>query len=444
MTRARLDGLYLLLLGSAVFLLLGAALEYASPVSMADFKAVYYGARCLIQHVDPYRESEFLGVYKAEGGDRPSDPIRVRRAVTLNVNLPTTLVFVAPFATLPWGTAHLLWSVLIAGSFTLAAFLMWDFGADYAPLISGVLISVLLANSELLLLMGNTAGIVVSLCIVSVWCFLKERFVFVGVLCLAVGLAIKPHDVGFVWLYFLSAGGVYRKRALQALVVTVALGLASIMWVSHVAPLWMPELQSNLLATSARGDLNDPGPASMGGHGLGMVINLQSVISVFWDDPHIYNPASYLVCAPLLLVWVFVTLRSRSSQASAWLALAAIAALSMLPVYHRQYDAKLILLTVPACAMLWAEGGLIGALALGVNTAAFVLTADLPWALLFGLISHVRPSTTGLSGQILMAVQVFPIPLTLLTMGIFYLWVYVRRCSAHAFPHPQQGHAEGV
>jgi hypothetical protein len=71
MTRARLDGLYLLLLGSAVFLLLGAALEYASPVSMADFKAVYYGARCLIQHVDPYRESEFLGVYKAEGGDRP-------------------------------------------------------------------------------------------------------------------------------------------------------------------------------------------------------------------------------------------------------------------------------------------------------------------------------------------------------------------------------------
>ena len=55
MTKARLDALYLLLLGSAVFLLLGAALEYSSPVSMADFKAVYYGARCMIQHVDPYR-----------------------------------------------------------------------------------------------------------------------------------------------------------------------------------------------------------------------------------------------------------------------------------------------------------------------------------------------------------------------------------------------------
>jgi len=34
----------------------------------------------------------------------------------------------------------------------------------------------------------------------------------------------------------------------------------------------------------------------------------------------------------------------------------------MLVTYHRPFDAKLLLLAVPACAMLWAEGGRIGGL----------------------------------------------------------------------------------
>jgi hypothetical protein len=98
----------------------------------------------------------------------------------------------------------------------------------------------------------------------------------------------------------------------------------------------------------------------------------------------------------------------------------------MLPVYHRLNDAKLLLLTVPACAMLWAEGGAIGWLALTVNTAAFVLTGDLPWIVLLSLIRILRLSSTGLSGQILAIVLVFPTPLILLVTGVFYLWVYTR------------------
>jgi hypothetical protein len=106
----------------------------------------------------------------------------------------------------------------------------------------------------------------------------------------------------------------------------------------------------------------------------------------------------------------------------------------MLPVYHRQLDAKLLLLTVPACAILSAEGGLIRRLALLATTAGFVLTGDLTWAFLLGLISKLPLSMTGLSEEILTAVQVFPAPLILLVMGVFYLWVYVRRCYEPAPP----------
>jgi hypothetical protein len=204
------------------------------------------------------------------------------------------------------------------------------------------------------------------------------------------------------------------------------------MWVWHIAPNWVWELHSNILAFSAHGGINDPGLASSGAHGLAMVISLQPVISVFRDDPAIYNAGSYLLCAPLLLIWAFVTLRSRTTPARAWLALAAVAALSMLPVYHRQYDAKLLLLTVPACAMLWAEGGPIGRLALLLNTAGFVLTGDLTWVVLLGLIHRLHLPATELSQWILIAVQVFPAPLIILSISVFYLWVYARRCSSSA------------
>jgi hypothetical protein len=305
-----------------------------------------------------------------------------------------------------------------------AAFLIWDLGADYQPAVSGVLIGFLLANSEVLVITGNAAGIVISLCVVAVWCFLRERFALAGILCLAISLAIKPHDTGLVWLYFLLAGGVYRKRALQTLLATTVIGLPAILWVWHVAPHWLREMHFNILAYSVSGGINDPGLASSGARGLDMLVSLQGIAGIFRDNPNFYNPASYLICAPLLLVWALVILRSRRSQQGVWLALAAIAALSMLPVYHRQLDTKLLLLTVRACAMLWAEGGLIGRLALLVNAAGFVLTGDLPWVILLGLINHLH-----MPWRMLIAVQVLPVPLALLGMGIFYLSIYVRRCS---------------
>jgi hypothetical protein len=433
MTKARLDGLYLLVLGGLIFLMLGAILERANPAPMSDFKAVYYGARSVLDHSDPYKDGEILSRYLADGGKFPSDPIlahSARRAIVVCINLPTALFLVAPLALLSWGAAHVLWMILMAGSLMLAAFLMWDLGASYAPVLAGALIAIVLANSEVLVIIGNAAGIVISLCLIAVWCFVRNRFVMVGVVCLAISLAFKPHDGGLVWLYFLLAGGVHRKRALQSLVVAGAISILALLWVAQVAPHWMQELHANLAATSARGDLNDPGPSSSGAHTLGMVISLQTVISLFRDDASFYNPASYLVGGALILVWIVVTLRSRFSLERAWLALAAIAALSMLPVYHRIYDSKLLLLTVPACALLWSEGRMVGKLALLVNAAAFVVTGDMPWAVIFGVISHLRPTTPWLSGWILTAIVVFPAPTVLVLMGIFYLWVYWSRSSA--------------
>lgn len=225
MTKARRDGLTLLVLGSLVFLLLGIALENAALAPSADFRALYYPARCLVQNSDPYLVSEVLPIYQADSAHFPGDPWKNREIATRNVYPPTAFTFMLPFALLKWGPAHILWLILTIASILYASFLMWDLGANDSPVLSGALIALFLVNSELLVISSNAAGIVVSLCVVAVCCFLRERFVWVGILCLAVSLTIKPQETGLVWLYFLLAGGVYRKRALQSLLVTIAVSL---------------------------------------------------------------------------------------------------------------------------------------------------------------------------------------------------------------------------
>jgi len=179
--------------------------------------------------------------------------------------------------------------------------------------------------------------------------------------------------------------------------------------------------------------MNDPGPTSVQPWSRGAAtVSLQTVFSVFRDDPRFYNPATWLVCAPFLLVWTIATLRSRASQAGAWLALAAIAPLSILPLYHRLHDTRILLLTIPACAMLWAEGGSIAWLALLFTALGAIFTGDFFVQLLALYGNHVGESASGLHGQLLTLVLSRPVPLILLIVGIFYLYVYLRRTFAPA------------
>jgi hypothetical protein len=411
----------------------------ASPNLMIDFKGIYYFTRCLLQHTDPYQPSEPLRIYLADGVNRPMPPNEPLQVLTLDEYTPTTFIFVAPFATLPWETAAVLWAMLGFGGIIVAAFLMWDLASCYAPAISCCLICFILANCEILFTIGNPAAIAISLCAVCVWCFLKDRFVWVGVLCLAASLAIKPHDAGFVWLYFLLAGAPYRKRALQTLAITAVIGLAAIAWVTPIAPHWVQEWHSNLIAISGHGGICDPGPAASNGRGPIMIIGLQSVVAVFRDDPRIYNSVSLLICGALLLIWAFRALRVLVSETNTYLALAAVAPLTLLVSYHRAHDSKLLLLAVPACAMLWASGRLIRWLGLLFTSAAIVFTADMPLTILKILTKNLHLSTTELSGQMLTVLVMWPAQLTLLAMGIFYLWIYVRHDPIQCYPGTDKG-----
>ncbi|MGA8088765.1 MAG: glycosyltransferase family 87 protein [Terracidiphilus sp.] len=440
MKRSRLSGVSALLFGTALFIFLGSVFEIHAPGVAGDFKASYYSARCFVQRgCDPYAEGDVFRLYEEQEHAHLPVSDSSRSVVTRYVYLPTAFLFTAPFALLPVGPAHVLWMTVTAASLALAGFLMWSFGLNDAPLASGVLLGFLLANSGMALAIGNPAGVTVGLCVIAVWCFVNERFVPAGVICLAISLALKPHDAGFVWLYLLLAGGTLRRCALRSVAVYVVFTLPILLWTTRISPHWIQALHSNLLWFSQQGGINDPGPSSFTGHGVIRAIDLQAAISVFKDDPHFYNGMSFLACGLLFFAWTFVVLRSRQSSAGLWFVFAGIAALSMLPSYHRPYDAKLLLLTVPGFAILWAEGGVVRWAALLVTGSAICATGDFPLAMLALFARRLPLSADSFFGKLITVLLWSPTPLILLVTSIFFLWAFVRRSSRSVAISPFAG-----
>jgi len=431
--RSRKDALYLLTLGAAVFLLFGFALQFSASDSREDFRAVVYGSRCLLHKCDPYNEDQLFKFYERDLGTPAALHFR-GHSLTQYVNLPATLLITAPFAMLPFEISSLLWSLVTATSFILGSFLIWEMSSSYAPVLSAALIAMSLVSGAIVLGNGNPAGLVVAFCLIAVWCLLKDRFILAGMLCFSISLALKPHDAGLVWLYFFIAGGKLRVRALQTFAITALLSLAAVLWVSISVPNWLPELRTNMATMAAHGGNNDPGPAgpTSRDRAIETIVNLQSAAALIQDQPNFYNTLTFLVCGLLSLSWCACTFLSPRTPEFAWLAFATIVPLTMLVTYHRAYDTRLLVLAVPACAMLFAEGGKVGKAAIVVTTLALFFTGELSIALISPLLSQIPMPTAGRPalGNLLLT---RPAPLALLLMTGFYLWVLIRRSRRQPF-----------
>jgi hypothetical protein len=429
-----LPSLFVLLAAAGVSLLWSLSLARNSPGGMMGFPGIYYGTRCLMHHCDPYNVQQLTAFSASSGAAMQDMPLPRLQAMTLYVNLPTTSLFVAPFAALPLQTALMLWNCLLIVAFLIATLLMWQLGAARSRGVALLLASIVLANCEVVFSGGNTAGFVVALCVIAVWCFLQSRLEVVGVLCLAAGLAMKPHDAALIWLYFLLAGGSLRKRALQAAGLAATLAVVAAIWVSFAAPHWLPEMRSNLAAISAPGGINEPGPSSIGVNSADMIIDLQTVFSIVRNEPGFYNTATYLTCGAVLLFWTRAVLRARFTPQSAWFALVSVASLSMLITYHRSYDAKLLLIAIPACAVLWSERGKVAWVALALTGTCVMMTADIPLTVVALATEHLPMTAPGVGAKLTAILLGRPAPLLLFATALFYLWVFVRRTRAADAP----------
>jgi hypothetical protein len=423
LSRARIDSLVYFLLGAAAFLALGWLSPPDPSLDLSDFKAVYYASRAQVLGQDPYIPANLFHLYRYDPAVTSAAQAGARDVVIYCVNLPTTLLLFAPFALLSSPAAHLIWPIVTAALFLLAAYLVWDVAVDWAPRVTGLLLLIVLSGSQLLLQTGNAAGVVVSLATIAAWCFLRDRYIAAGVLCLGLALALKPQDAGLVWLFFVLTPR-FRLRALQALGVVAALAVPAALWTWHVSPHWIDELHRNVQSTFAPGQLNDAANVMIDPVVRGpMIISLQTITSLYWSNAAVYNAIAYLVLAPVLLFWITAVLKRRFADLDVWIGLAAAVPITMLLGYHRQYDSRLLLVAVPACALLSRAGDRAGRLAVWFTFAAALASSSIVISMIGNFTFGLRTDHAGPMRTLVYSLIGRPVPWAMLALAMFYVSV---------------------
>ena len=342
-------GALLLLVASLVFVVRGFRSESGFLWSR-DFKPLYAGARCLLHNQDPYDVNALRQQYVQGGGDledmQPFQP-------HYSLYPPPGFFLVTPLALLPWPIAHVVFLVISAALMVTASFLVaWLCLAD-SPILVPALIGVFLIGGNQLMMLAQPAGPAIGLCVIGVVLLLRQRYKWLAIIAFSLSLALKPHTGALVWLYFFLTRR-YRASAVKTAAVTVAICMVAVLWVSFMPASihWVHELRENLKATELHGALSDPGPLDIEAY---WITTLQTVFSVIRDNKAFYNTVSWTLSTALLLMWFAAIRRSPQSRERDMFAIACITCLSMLPIYHRAYDTKLLLLCFPAIAIVLRE-----------------------------------------------------------------------------------------
>ena len=336
-----------------------------------DFKTVYGASRCLLKGCDPYDSAQALHAYLDGGG--PSGEIFPSFRAHEVIYMPSALALLTPLEFLRWRMADRIWLALSTGIFVAGCLLIAGLCFRLAPLTSAMGIGMMLIGSTKPVMLAQPEQLSSGLCAIAVWCFFARRHQWLGTICFAIALAFKPHAVGLIWLFFLLCTE-YRPRALRVLVATILISLPGFVWMS-VMPAsshWLHEVRANVAALSQHGMTNDPGPANPRAVDL---VGLQNMLSLVRDDPRSYNSVTYAVCGLLIVAWWVALQRFPPSLERDYLGLAVIALISMLPVYHRDYDVGLLIVIFPGLAMLASRVG-----GLGLAASAITLLAWIPLA----------------------------------------------------------------
>lgn len=386
-----------------------------------DFRAVYGSSRCLIAGCNPYNSVDMRTQFLAHGGSlAEADTPQYGPFQPHYVGYPpSALFYLAPFALLPWPLAWKVFLCVGIGLYAIAALLFADLCSEYVPIAASACLGYFLAVEHDIVMLGQPTLLAAALLSIGVWCLVKNRCPRLGVLSFALSLALKPPLGGLFLLYFLIATPSYRKRALQVIGLTVILCLPALLWFSqHFATRnWVQDYKANLSGISAPGKISDPGPQNKSEN---LIIDLQTIVSRYRDEPSFYNPAVWIFSATVIAVWIYPVRRLRPSLEKDILCIAVIATFSMLPVYHRSYDSRALLILFPALAVLMKRTVWWG------RTAA-ILTVLASFVLSEWYSRGTRPASRVAlylkHSLILQTAVVHIVPLILLAISAFYLVV---------------------
>jgi len=341
----------LLLLAATEFVIRG-PLRYfpvlSSGSTWSDITQIYVPSRAWLMGEDPYDPDNFMVLYHQatnavvdRGGFRSHSPHPL-----------TALVVFSPIASLPWPWARVLWTLLIStiifpAIWALSSLLGVGRSNSKLAFAAGTLA---LAPLHTGIAVGNVSILGIALCTIAFWASTRQKDILAGTL-IALSACLKPQLGALFLLYYLL------RRRWRIVWVAVAVGSAvfvvGVLRLGIAGTPWWKDFWENAGLTEHHRLMDFADPSSL----RFTMINLQVVLYGLLPNSFFANAGALLVGLSLWGRWAYIALRAAAGRSELLMA-STFLTIGLLPSYHRNYDA--VLLIFPLCWALSAEAANYG------------------------------------------------------------------------------------
>lgn len=345
----------LVVLASSEFVVRG-PVRYVRAADFNDFIPLYVQSKALIAGMDPYSPEVLVRLWPLQGAHRPDflaidlaeGSLIAKRGIPTAYPL-TCLLLLTPLVMLSWPVAHIAWLLI---NLALILGVIWSFvrvmfsseatskTEDWRTYVF-VAFAIALAPLHTGVAAGSVVIGAVCLCGIALVQEQRGRQIVAGIL-LGLAVCLKPQiGLPFVVFYLLL-----RRWRLTSVVAGVFFATA-ILAMARLAISGTPWLQNYridnkvLLASGILADFTERNPLRYS------LINLQVLFYAMLRDRTSANIFALVISAILFGIWLWLLLRRGIRNSDALLAVSTLAVLSLLPVYHRFYDAYLLIF--PLC-----------------------------------------------------------------------------------------------
>jgi hypothetical protein len=309
-----------------------------------DFLSPYIQAKAWAHGEDPYSTRSLISFWPADNKrpvwvdkDLANGALEAKRGIPSPYPL-SSLVVISPITIFPWRVAVILWMAITFAAVVLAPFALLSIcglGATEARAQLFLAFAFALAPLHTGLATANPALVVVSLMVASVWAEHRGKNNLAGLL-LAIAACLKPTVAGGLLLFYLVRRQ-WRVVGIACAAVAIISGLG-MAWLTWAGVSWLPSYFENTRKMFSPGSLDDFARADAIRFNM---INAQVLFYSVLRNATLADRLARLLSAALLLTWGWFC--SRRGRASDLLAISAISVVSLIAVYHRFYDAALLI-----------------------------------------------------------------------------------------------------
>ena len=340
----------LLILASTEFVLRG-PIRFARASNFNDFVSPYIQTRAWVKGMDPYSPGNLVALWPRDAEkfdflkrDLADGSLVLKRGIP-TAYPPTAFALLASVAWLPWHVARQVWLAINLLAFGLTVFSLASLnGFHWRERQTYLFLALALALAPLHtgLAAGSIVIVVIGFCALAVLAADRQWNIAAGVM-FGVAVGLKP-QIGLPFLVYYLLRRRWRVVTTSITLLAILAGAA----VFHLATnhtSWIDNYRYDsriLFAGGSLGDFTESNPIRFS------LINLQVLLYTFVSDRAGANVTAFVITGALGLLWLLL-LRRRADNNDQLRELAALTVLSLLPVYHRLYDASLLIFPLAWC-----------------------------------------------------------------------------------------------